>query len=86
MSAVTIPRCENPNNEYPSNDMKVYLMVRLQSWSFWECHYSEIPSDPLVLHSHIHEYGHVRNGLNGHRMLIMIEYIMNIGIPELENT
>ena len=28
-----------------------------------------------LLHSHIHEYGHVRNGWNGHRMLITIEHI-----------
>ena len=32
-----------------------------------------------VLHSHIHEYGHVRNGWNGHRMLITIEH-RNLGI------
>ena len=32
-----------------------------------------------MLHSHIHEYGHVRNGWNGHRMLIMIEH-MNLEI------
>ena len=29
---------------------------------------------PDLLHSHIHEYGHVRNGWNGHRMLITIEH------------
>ena len=32
-----------------------------------------------MLHGHIHEYGHVRNGWNGHRMLIMIEH-RNLGI------
>ena len=34
----------------------------------------------LVLRSQIHEYGHVRNGWNGHRILITIEHIKNIGI------
>ena len=33
----------------------------------------------FMLHSHIHEYGHVRNGWNGHRMLITIEH-RNLGI------
>ena len=37
----------------------------------------------LVLHSHIHEYGHVRNK---HRMFITIVHIKNIGISEFENT
>ena len=36
-----------------------------------------------MLHSHIHEYGHVRNG---HIMFITIEHIKNIGISEFENT
>ena len=34
----------------------------------------------ILLHSHLHEYGHVRNRWNGHRMLITIEHIKNIGI------
>ena len=39
--------------------------------------------DKRLLHSHIHEYGHVRNG---HIMFITIEHIMNIGISKFENT
>ena len=39
-----------------------------------------------LLRSQIHEYGHVRNGWNGHRMFITIEYIKNIGISKFENT
>ena len=33
----------------------------------------------IVLHSQIHEYGHVRNGWNGRRMLITIEH-MNLDV------
>ena len=36
-----------------------------------------------LLHSHIHEYGHVRNR---HIMFITIEHIKNIGISKFENT
>ena len=40
----------------------------------WESYYMII-----MLHSHIHEYGHVPNGWNGHRMFITIEH-NNLGI------
>ena len=36
-----------------------------------------------VFHSHIYEYGHVRNR---HIMFITIEHIKNIGISKFENT
>ena len=36
-----------------------------------------------MLHSHLHEYGHMRNR---HIMFITIEHIKNIGISEFENT
>ena len=39
--------------------------------------------DKLMLRSHIHEYGHVRNR---HIMFITIEHIKNIGISIFENT
>ena len=37
----------------------------------------------LMLHSHIHEYGHERNG---HIMFITIEHIKNIGMSKFGNT
>ena len=39
--------------------------------------------DPEMLHSHMHEYGHVRNR---HIMFITIEHIKYIGIAKFENT
>ena len=37
----------------------------------------------VLLRSHTHKYGHVRNK---HIMFITIEYIKNIGISKFENT
>ena len=50
----------------------IALTNLVSTTSRWEINVS-------VLHSHIHEYSHVRNGWNGHRMLITIEH-RNLGI------
>ena len=47
--------------------------TRTNSWETFSYRLLHMDIPILVLHSHTHEYGHVRNGWNGHRMFITIE-------------
>ena len=60
----------------------IYISYVVASLFFFFFFFANGPTE-YVLHSHIHEYGHVRNG---HRMFIMIERIKNIEISKFENT
>ena len=67
---------------YGTSDDDIFIQIYIYIYIY--IYY--VPKASQLLRSHIHEYGHVRNGWNGHRMLITIEHIKNIGISEFENT
>ena len=62
----------------------IFWLISTMLLSGWSRFFLRFPMLSIgLLHSHIHEYGHVQNG---HIMFITIEHIKNIGISEFENT